>query len=397
MKPFKKFQNIVLNSPVLNKWAVLFVLLGILITTVYISKTIVDQLRSEEEHKVETIVAALELQSSDRETSPKARDLALRILAENNAIPLILIDEDNVFSYQKNLDHIEKRLETDSLFLKNYIEKLRSYHEPIKVDLPFGTQNIYYQSSTLLKKLQYYPLILIIVLIIFAALVIWYFRIVDASLQNFLWAGMAKETAHQIGTPLSSLLGWVEILKYESVDKDILHEIESDVRRLNQIADRFSKIGSAPELQKTNVTKVAKDSYEYLKKRISDKVSFSFYSQEEALYSNASPELLSWVFENIMRNAVDAMQNRGEISFKILKKEKKIIILIKDTGPGIDSNKVGKIFDVGYTTKKRGWGIGLSLAKRIVEEFHNGSIYVDFSDKDNGTQFCVELEEWTKD
>ncbi|MGQ1935049.1 sensor histidine kinase [Ornithobacterium rhinotracheale] len=393
MKSFKKAQNLILNSPVLNKWVVLFVLLAILITTVYISKTIVDQLRSEEQRKVETIVAALRLQSSDKETSPEARDLALKILEENTAIPLILIDENNVFSYQKNLDKIEDRLATDTVFLKNYLHKLELYHEPIKVDLPFGTQSIYYQNSQLLKKLQYYPLILIVILMIFAALVIWYFRIVDASSQNFLWAGMAKETAHQIVPPLSSLLGWVEILKYENVDKNILYEIESDVKRLKQIADRFSKIGSMPELKKTNVVKVAKDSYEYLKKRISDKVVFSFYSQEKELYANVSPELLSWVFENVMRNAVDAMQNRGEISFKILKKENKIIILIKDTGPGIDSSKIGKIFDPGYTTKKRGWGIGLSLAKRIVEEFHNGSIYVDFSDKENGTQFCIELNE----
>ena len=387
----KKAHRRLLNNQSFNKWLGFFVALIIVGTTILISNNLVRQLRDEEQKKVETIVGALQLQSSGNEVSDQARSFALKILQENSTIPLILVDENNAFLYQKNLDEIADKLETDSAFLKNHLEDLKNSHPPIQVNLPFGVQEIYYQNSNLLMKLRYYPLVLMVIIILFFVFVFWYFRILDSSYKSFLWAGMAKETAHQIGTPLTSLLGWLEILKLENIDKDIIDEMNNDVERLNQIAMRFSKIGSVPELKKTNVVEAADATFKYLKKRISHKISFEFNAEKPQMFALANSELLSWVLENIVKNAVDAMQSRGSITLNILESKDKIIIKIKDSGPGIPSGKLQRIFEPGFTTKKRGWGLGLSLAKRIIKDYHKGKIYVDYSDKNKGTQFCIEL------
>ncbi|MBV7440750.1 HAMP domain-containing histidine kinase [Weeksellaceae bacterium TAE3-ERU29] len=387
----KKAHRRLLNNQNFNKWLGFFIALIIVGTTILVSNNLVRQLRNEEHKKVETIVEALQLQSSGNEVSDQARGFALKILQENSTIPLILVDEDGAFLYQKNLDKIADKLETDSIFLKNHLEELEKKHAPIQVNLPFGVQEIYYQNSNLLMKLRYYPLVLIGIIILFFVFVFWYFRMLDSSYKSFLWAGMAKETAHQIGTPLTSLLGWLEILKLENIDKAIVDEMNNDVERLNQIAMRFSKIGSVPELKKTNVVEVVESTFNYLKKRISSKISFEFNAEKPQMFALANSELLSWVLENIVKNAVDAMQSRGSIKLNVIEDKVKIIIKIKDSGPGIPSGKLHRIFEPGFTTKKRGWGLGLSLAKRIIKEYHNGKIYVEYSDKNRGTQFCIEL------
>lgn len=213
--------------------------------------------------------------------------------------------------------------------------------------------------------------------------------------QNRLWTGMAKETAHQIGTPLSSLLGWISILKMENVDKKYIDEIEKDVHRLNTIANRFSKIGSLPKLKKLDIISVTKNAYEYLEYRSSKQISFNFISNEKKLFCNINEELYEWVIENLIKNAIDAMLGKGELTLSVSSNNNKILINISDTGKGIAKSQFKKIFNPGFTTKKRGWGLGLSLSKRIIEDYHTGKIIVKNSEINKGTTFQVILDKIT--
>src|SRR5690606_8492781 len=242
-----------------------------------------------------------------------------------------------------------------------------------------------------LTRLQYYPIILILVIILFVYFSYWYFKTLKNTEQSFLWAGMAKETAHQIGTPLSSLLGWVEILKMEEMDQEPVLEIEKDIHRLNQITERFSKIGSLPELQPNNLIEITENTVNYLKGRMSSKVDLRFHSEKEEIRIPLNIALYSWVIENLVKNAVDAMQNQGAISVYVTDKENSVIVSVADTGPGIMKKLHKRIFEPGFTTKQRGWGLGLSLAKRIIENYHNGKIFVAKSDRDSGTEIRIIL------
>ena len=375
----------------LNKWLGFGFALLLLILTIWVSNSIVQKLKLEEQKKVETLVKATELLGSF-DTSDDARQIALKIIEDNTTMPVILVDENFEIGDVRNLEKIEDQLRNDSIFLKEKLDAMRAEHEPIEVNLPFGKQYIYYENSSLLSQLRYYPVALILTLLGFAAFTVWYFRTLDASQRSFLWAGMAKETAHQIGTPLSSLLGWIEILKLEETDPTIVNEIENDVQRLNQIAERFSKIGSVPELQQHDLVEIVAKTYDYLKPRISSGVNFQFRTKSDQLFVECNPELLSWVLENLVRNAVDAMQNRGKIEIKIEKLTSQVKISITDDGPGIPTSLQRRIFEPGYTTKKRGWGLGLSLAKRIINDYHKGRIFVAESEKNKGTQFQILLK-----
>jgi signal transduction histidine kinase len=213
-----------------------------------------------------------------------------------------------------------------------------------------------------------------------------------ASETNKLWTGMAKETAHQIGTPLSSLLGWIAILKMEKVDDKYVEEIEKDVARLNTIANRFSKIGSKPELKKENIVTITKQAYDYLESRSSKQIKFSFTSSDTEIYTNLNTELFGWVIENLIKNAIDAMQREGSLNLKIENTKKKVKITVSDTGKGMPKKLFKQIFKPGFTTKKRGWGLGLSLSKRIVEDYHKGKIFVQKSDLGKGTTFEILLD-----
>lgn len=363
----------------------------ILLLTIYLSNLLVNQLKTEEQKKVENIVKALELQSLDQEISDKTQQLTLKITQDNNTIPLILIDEDGAFVHQKNLDHLENLFETDSTYLHNYL-KNRITQSPIEVELPFGNQYIYYQNSSLLTQLQFYPALIVLILLLFTLFTIWYFRTLNNTQKSYLWAGMAKETAHQIGTPLSSLLGWTELLKMEEVDPEIIVEMEEDLERLKQIAERFSKIGSVPDLQPTDLVQVCENTYLYLQKRISSHVQFDLHTKPESAMIMGNEQLLSWVLENLVRNAVDAMQNRGRIQIILEENSTKYRIYVIDNGPGIPKSMQKRIFEPGYTTKKRGWGLGLSLAKRIIKEYHSGKIVVSKSEKNLGTTFKLEFQ-----
>lgn len=315
--------------------------------------------------------------------------LPLAILENNFNIPMILVDENNEISSWQNLDSIKAQ---DKEYLKRQLDVMKGENEPIVI--PFSQEKvnyIYYRNSDLLNKLTYYPIALILILALFLTVVYMMFSSTKIAEQNKLWTGMAKETAHQIGTPLSSLLGWIAILKTENVNDKYVNEIENDVHRLNTIANRFSKIGSLPELKENNIVEITKKAFDYLESRSSRQISFDFGSSDLDIKVNLNEELFGWVIENLIKNAIDAMQGKGSVSVMISNESKGVRIVVTDTGKGISRSQFKQIFKPGFTTKKRGWGLGLSLSKRIIEDYHKGKIYVKRSEIGKGTTFEILL------
>ena len=281
----------------------------------------------------------------------------------------------------------------DSIKVKKLIEQFKSENNPIEVIYNNEIQSIiYYGNSPLLNKLKYYPFALVLIILLFGAVAYFFYKSSKVATQNKLWSGMAKETAHQIGTPLSSLIGWTEILKSENVNPDHIIEIEKDVDRLQTITDRFSKIGSIPTLEKADIVKETRHAYDYIKSRSSKLIDFQFLAPNEDITVKLNSQLYSWTIENLVKNAIDAMKGKGEVTIEILSNDKFVNIRISDTGKGIPKKRFNKIFDTGYTSKKRGWGLGLSLAKRIIEDYHKGKIKVLSSEKDKGTTMQISLK-----
>jgi len=318
-----------------------------------------------------------------------------KIIKSNTSIPMILVDEDGNIGANSylNLDTIKAK---NQEYLKAQLEIMKEQNNPIEITFAKNRkQFIYYRNSDLLNKLSYYPLTLILILALFLSLIYMMFTSSKIAEQNKLWTGMAKETAHQIGTPLSSLLGWIAILKMENIDKKYINEIEKDVHRLNTIANRFSKIGSLPKLKRMDLISVTKNAYEYLEYRSSKQISFKFISDEKELFCNINEELYEWVIENLIKNAIDAMLGKGELILSVASDNNKIIINISDTGKGMVKSQFRKIFNPGFTTKKRGWGLGLSLSKRIIEDYHTGKILVKNSEINKGTTFQIILDKVT--
>ncbi len=313
-------------------------------------------------------------------------NLTLKILNSNKTTPRIVINKDGSINSYNNID--ESKI-NDSVYIKKLIEKFKDENEPIEVK-PFST--IYYGNSPLLNKLKYYPLALLLILILFSAVIFFFYKSNKTASQNKLWSGMAKETAHQIGTPLSSLIGWTELLKTENVDPDYIVEIEKDIDRLKTITERFSKIGSLPKLETADIVAETITTYDYLKRRSSDLVNFDIKTPNEEIPVKINRQLFSWTIENLVKNAIDAMKGRGDLSLEITQREHTVKIKVSDTGKGIPKKKFNAIFEPGYTTKKRGWGLGLSLTKRIVEDFHDGKIKVLQSVVGQGTTIQISLK-----
>ena len=310
-------------------------------------------------------------------------------IIENPTIPIILSINDSITSTINIDDDIVK----DKSKLKNYLEKLKLQNSPIVMEISKGkSQYLYYGDSSMLNKLKYYPIALLLIIFLFGTVVYNFYRSTKMATQNKLWAGMAKETAHQIGTPLSSLIGWLEIMKADNVDETTVTEIEKDINRLQTITDRFSKIGSEPILEKRNIVEETEQSFEYLKSRFSNQINFSFKAPEKAIEVSLNPILHSWTVENLVKNAIDAMKGRGKLAVEIIEENNFVKILVTDTGKGIQKNQFKKVFEPGFTTKKRGWGLGLSLTKRIVEEYHKGKIKVLHSEIDKGTTIQISFK-----
>lgn len=315
-------------------------------------------------------------------------ELPLQIINNNTSIPAIVILFDKVVSATNVPDEIlnnkKKRMA--------YLNKLKGENEPITFEYAAGKyQTLYYGNSGLLNKLKYYPIALFLIIVLCVALIYNFYKSTKMATQNKLWAGMAKETAHQIGTPLSSLIGWVEILKTEDIDPSISVEIEKDIERLQTITDRFSKIGSVPVLALHDIVEETKNAYEYLQSRFSKQVAFSFKAPEKPILGMINPTLHSWTIENLVKNAIDAMKGKGTLDLQIEQDAFQVKINVKDSGTGISKKQFKTIFEPGFTTKKRGWGLGLSLTKRIVEEYHNGNIKVLHSEIGKGTTFQISL------
>lgn len=317
-------------------------------------------------------------------------NLPLELISTNTNIPMILTNEkDSIIDFNNVSDEVAKNPNE----LKNLLKQIRSENDPIKMEITDGKYRlVYYGNSPLINKLKYYPLALLLIIFLFGTVVYNFYRATKMATQNKLWAGMAKETAHQIGTPLSSLIGWLEILKTENVEETTIEEIEKDITRLQVITDRFSKIGSEPVLERKDVIEETRNAYEYLKSRSSKQIEFSFTAPEHPLYVDINSALHSWTIENLVKNAIDAMKGKGKLTVTISELENIIKIRVSDTGKGIAKNQFTKVFEPGFTTKKRGWGLGLSLTKRIVEEYHKGKIKVKSSEIGKGTTMQISLK-----
>ena len=343
--------------------------------------------KKDERSKMEIYATAIK-EATANSDSNGSFNLVTKVYQTIENIPTISVHENGDIKEFNNLDSIKSK---DPKYLQQQLYIMKNQNEPIVIEYLGVKEYIYYRNSDLLYRLKYYPLALVLILGLFLTIIYMVYKSNKVAEQNKLWTGMAKETAHQIGTPLSSLLGWIAILRAENVSSDYVDEIEKDVRRLNTIANRFSKIGSLPELKSNNIVSITKTAFDYLENRSSKQISFSFTTEAEEILANLNTELYGWVIENLIKNAIDAMQGKGSLSVSISKSSKNVKILISDTGKGIPKTQFSQIFNPGFTTKKRGWGLGLSLSKRIIEDYHNGRIHVLKSEIGKGTTFEILL------
>lgn len=375
------------NNKILFRYLFVAIALLIVVASLIVSHFLVENLSKEERNKIEIWAEATKEMASNAENMNM--NLVAQILKSNTTIPVILYDKKENFYTSANIDLPEL---DDQIFLKQRAESFKKRHEPIIIEAEGFDQYIYYDDSYTLKQLQLYPYVQLGVLFIFMITAFFSLFTTMRMEQDRLWVGLSKETAHQLGTPISSLLAWLEYLKLKETDQSIVRDMEKDVDRLQMITDRFSKIGSVPALDPQNMTDIIHNSIVYLEKRISKKVVFVVELSDKPLYAYVNEPLLSWVIENLTKNAVDAMGGQGQIIYRLSDKGKFVSLDIQDTGKGIPKSKFRTIFNPGYTTKSRGWGLGLSLANRIIESYHKGRIYVKTSEIGVGTTFCIELK-----
>ena len=316
-------------------------------------------------------------------------DFPLKIIQSNTTTPMIIEDSDGRFE-SKNIQQSEDNKQE---YLKKLSLKFSDENTPIEIIYEGKTlSTIYYGNSDLLNKLKYYPFALVLIILLFSGIVYFYYKSSRIASQNKLWTAMAKETAHQIGTPLSSLIGWTELLKTASVNPSYIAEIEKDIHRLETITERFSKIGSVPLLTTTNIVKATQESFSYLESRSSKLISFNMTAPEDEILVDLNSELYSWTIENLVKNGIDAMKGEGHIELLVQATDTLVLIDVSDTGKGLSKKLFTRIFETGYTSKKRGWGLGLSLSKRIIEEYHNGKIKVLRSETGEGTTLRISLK-----
>ncbi|PID89725.1 MAG: ATP-binding protein [Bacteroidia bacterium] len=357
------------------------------------TNSLVKKLQIEERKRVELYGDAhRELQ--DVELDEDVSMIVYKILHDNKTIPVVLVDEEeNIISYT-NIDTAKANRSGNEIYLKELIEDMKDAKKPIEIQFSEGQkQFIYYKDSTILTYLFYYPYVQLGVICLFIFVAYLAFSTSRKSEQNQVWVGMSKETAHQLGTPISSLIAWVEMLKLKNADDVMIQEVAKDVERLQTITERFSKIGAAPELKKNNIVDVLNNATTYLKSRTSRKVKFILdFEGLDEIQIPMNVALFEWVIENICKNAIDAMNGAGQIEIKLKDDVQVIYIDITDTGKGIAKSKYKTIFQPGFTTKKRGWGLGLSLTKRIVEINHGGKVFVKNSEINKGTTFRIVLK-----
>ncbi len=374
-----------------QRWKLLLLAAAMLIglASLWYTNNLVSKLSEEERKKVQ-LWAEASRQLANISVDAGDISFSLMVLQDNNTVPAILTDAEGKIISHINLDTTKAQ---SNDYLLEVLQKMKSKHEPIEIEFANNQHNyIYYEDSKVLYQLRFYPYFQLGIIALFLLVSYLAFSTSRKAEQNQVWVGMAKETAHQLGTPLSSLMAWLEYLKASDSNPAHLAELEKDVNRLNTITERFSKIGSAPVLKKEDVNNVIENTISYVSTRASTKVAFKQNTaQSHQVFAPLNVPLFEWVLENIFKNAIDAMDGEGAITVTLIDQQQFVYIDIADTGKGIPKSKFKTVFKPGYTSKTRGWGLGLSLSKRIVEEYHNGHIFVKSSEPDKGTVFRIVL------
>jgi|688.fasta_scaffold115367_2 signal transduction histidine kinase len=373
-------------------WRVLFFLLALVIVgaTLFYTRYLARKIEGEERQRVAEWIAATRVLQQSAELP--AIELSNMVIRHNEDIPLIATDDKGKIIDYHNID--STLLASRKNYLEERLREIKEENAPLEWELktePKEFYYVYFGRTLLQKEVRYYPLVQLLLVGLFVALLMALITTQSRSTQNQVWAGMAKETAHQLGTPLTSLQGWLEVLREQKPADSMLDEMEKDINRLKLVSERFGKIGSTPQLEICDIVQLTEAIVAYMKKRASGKVVFEVKSDQPEIKIPVSTTLLEWVLENLMKNALDAMEGKGMISITIKDDLTNVILDVSDTGKGITSSNLQKVFQPGYTTKKRGWGLGLSLSKRIVELYHKGQLYVKHSEPGRGTTFRIVL------
>jgi len=380
--------------PNLFNWRVVLAVVAIAIAsgTIFYSQYISRKIADEERRKVNVWVESLKARAATTEQATLT--LTNLITSENNDIPIVETDEnDNPSGESLNLD--SNRIKKDSSYLRQKVQEFKAMHEPVIVrfsDNPVLVNKYYYGDSKLQREVRYYPIVQLIIVGLFILITLLAISARNKSTQNQVWAGMAKEAAHQLGTPITSLEGWIEVLKNEPVSQKTVSELGKDVERLKLVSDRFGKIGSTPQLEEGNVVTQVENMAGYMRKRATQKVTIGVSSSNRDIKALINPPLFDWVIENLLKNALDAMEGKGRIGIHIQNETEQVVIDVTDTGKGISKKNLAFVFKPGFTTKKRGWGLGLSLSRRIIVQYHKGELFVKSSEPGKGTTFRIVLK-----
>ncbi len=378
----------------INIWFIYLLFTAIISAIVLYSVFLIKELRIRETNRIQLFAKAMQILQESSQMNAETQGLVLSILEENDQLPVIITDKNkNPVLWEGSIRNIPEEIAENPDALKQYIIRMEGNYEPFEIKIANGEkQLVFYDNSQLLNNIRFFPYFLGIFILAYLFFSIWFMRTLKKKDEGFLWAGLAKETAHQIGTPLSSMIGWIEVMKLENPESIGISEIEKDILRLKTISERFSKIGSIPELNDYNLIETVQQNYDYLKTRISTKVNFSLTSSQKEILVPHNRILLSWVIENLVKNAVDAMKGIGNLEINIYEKNKNIFVDFKDTGCGMTNRQARNAFRPGYSTKKRGWGLGLSLARRVIKEYHNGDLKIAQTEIGKGTNFRIVMK-----
>lgn len=370
----------------------LFLLLTLLVLSVVVGGILLLRyLKTEETRRIALFASAMKYQQDSLSLTPSTLDLVLEISKSNNTIPIIVTDSLGKPLGKDLMKNIPREVQSNDRKIQRLLQRMKESYTPFEIQLPSGNQYVYYTHSNMLHNLRYAPYGIGLVVLLYLLFSFWLFQSLKKSDENRLWASLAKETAHQIGTPLSSLMGWQSLLLERYPEERGIREIGHDVDRLRMISERFSKIGSVPQLDDLNLSETLSLHYEYLRKRMPSKVKFTFQKPREPILLPHNRILMNWVIENLVNNSLDAMKGEGEIELSLTEKNAHAIIEVKDSGPGVSKSLQNQIFKAGFSTKKRGWGIGLSLAKRAVEHYHRGEIRILSGENQKGALVQISL------
>ncbi|WP_304342816.1 HAMP domain-containing sensor histidine kinase [Chryseobacterium koreense] len=375
----------------INIWVVYGLFSAIVFGVAIYSVALINELRQREANRISVFAQAMKIQQANQTLDSDTQNLLFTIFKENDRLPIVVVDQNRKAIVDEGFyRNIPEEIVKDPQKLSLLIADMGSRYKPFELEISERQkQYVYYDNSKLLNNLRYFPYLLGFFILGYIFFSLWFLRTIKKTDEGYVWAGLAKETAHQIGTPLSSMIGWIEILRMENENSEGVKEIEKDINRLKTISERFSKIGSVPELNDLNVNETLQQNYDYLKSRISKKVKFMLVLPNHEILIPHNRILLSWVIENIVKNAVDAMKGEGRLEIELYEKNKNVLIDFKDSGSGMTNSQARNAFKAGYSTKKRGWGLGLSLAKRVIKEYHRGDIRIAHTAVGEGSTFRI--------